>query len=162
MNQRNATPENGIRFKASATVREFVSSHAPGSVGSAGTEARRRQKAPNTESENRMPATAAALGVFRLARVSVRFPAISVFLPSLLDTCARSFASCAGGRRRGSPDWILTPPTRSGRGNKAGPMGSSHPGVGRFDQPPDLRRFAAAGKGHERKWIAGVVPSIPG
>src|SRR6476660_9324362 len=86
MNQRNATPENGIRFKPSATVRAFVSSHAPGSLGSAGTEARRIQKAPNTESENRMPATAAALGVFRLARVTVSLPAISVFLPSLLKT----------------------------------------------------------------------------
>jgi hypothetical protein len=71
MNHRKATPSNGTRFMASATVLEFVSSQAPGSSGSVGTERRSNKTISVNKIEKTIPAIAAAFGVFRLVRVSV-------------------------------------------------------------------------------------------
>jgi hypothetical protein len=71
MNQRNAIPANGMMFGATTTVPELVLSHAPGSNGSAGTEIRSSTNAIASSTENRIPATAAAFGVRRVAVVSV-------------------------------------------------------------------------------------------
>src|SRR5262245_19626705 len=71
MNQRKATPANGIRLSASATVPELLFSHAPESKGSAGTERRNRPRTTIRRTEKTMPATAAAFGVRRLPLVRV-------------------------------------------------------------------------------------------
>src|SRR6516162_375616 len=86
MNHRNAIPANGTRLIASATVFDSELSHAPGSRGSSGTEFLNNNKAPRRSTENIMPAIAAALGVFRFARVRVLFSLIH----------RRRFAALAG------------------------------------------------------------------
>src|SRR6478609_5454525 len=68
MNQRNAMPTNGIRFNASVTALEFVASQVPGSAESAGTEIRSNPKTATINTENTMPAIAAAFGVRKLVR----------------------------------------------------------------------------------------------
>jgi hypothetical protein len=56
---------------ANATVLEFVSSQAPGSSGSVGTERRSSNTIRVNKIEKIIPAIAAAFGVLRLVRVSV-------------------------------------------------------------------------------------------
>jgi hypothetical protein len=65
MNHKKAIPANGMRFTASATFRELVWSHEPGSCGSVGIDARNSQKTMTSRTEKSIPAIAAALGVFR-------------------------------------------------------------------------------------------------
>src|SRR6478752_9757677 len=73
MNHKNAMPAKGTKFSATATVPELVFSQAPVSNGSARTESRKRKRLVIRRAENRMPAMAAARGVFnrvRMERVS--------------------------------------------------------------------------------------------
>src|SRR5262245_23959148 len=85
MNQRKATPANGIRLSARATVPELFVSHAPESSGSAGTERRNRPRTTTRRTEKMMPATAAAFGVRRLPLVRVDISVIA--LPSAFQSC---------------------------------------------------------------------------
>ena len=78
MNHKKATPANGMRFSASATVLALVASHAQDSNGSAGTERRSSQKIVNMRREKAIPAIAAAFGVFRFAWVRLACSSISI------------------------------------------------------------------------------------
>src|SRR6516165_5614224 len=71
MNHKKASPANGTRFNATATRLELVLSHSPGSNGSVGTEIRSSQKTARSNTQNKIPAIAAAFGVFQFARVMV-------------------------------------------------------------------------------------------
>src|SRR6516165_5702467 len=71
MNHRKASPANGTRFNAMATRLELVLSQSPDSSGSVGTEIRSSQKTAKSRTQNRIPAIAAAFGVFQFARVIV-------------------------------------------------------------------------------------------
>src|SRR5271165_1714234 len=71
MNHKKAIPANGTKFSARATLFELVLSHAPDSRGSARTESRNSTRPEIRRSEKRMPAMAAARGVFRRARIKV-------------------------------------------------------------------------------------------
>src|SRR3974390_2326108 len=71
MNHKKASPANGTRFNAKATRVELVVSHAPGSRGSLGTEIRSSPNTARSRTQNRMPAIAAAFGVFKFDRVMV-------------------------------------------------------------------------------------------
>lgn len=65
MNQRKAIPAKGTRFSASATFHDCPPSHSPGSRGCRRSVCRTSETATSSRTENRMPATAAALGVFK-------------------------------------------------------------------------------------------------
>src|SRR6516164_825446 len=80
MNHRNAIPANGTRLTARATVLDSDLSHDPGSCGSSGTEILNSQRTKKSRIENSIPAIAAALGVFRFARVRVLCLVIIDFL----------------------------------------------------------------------------------
>ena len=71
MNHKNEMPANGTRFNARATVFELVLSHIRASSGSARTENRKSVRPAISKIEKRMPATAAARGVFKSFRISV-------------------------------------------------------------------------------------------
>jgi hypothetical protein len=64
LNHMKAIPANGTRFRAMDTLSELVSRHAPVSRGSAGNDSRSSQKADIIRIENKIPAMAAARGVF--------------------------------------------------------------------------------------------------
>ena len=70
MNHKTAIPENGTKFKASATVLELVCNQAPESCGSAGTAIRSSENTIIKRMEKMIPAKGAALGVFRFDRVN--------------------------------------------------------------------------------------------
>src|SRR5436305_2714671 len=67
IDHRKATPANGTRFKASVIRLVLATSHAPESSGSSGIDGRSSAKIANINSENTIPATAAAFGVFSRA-----------------------------------------------------------------------------------------------
>ena len=69
MNHKKAMPANGTKFSASATLFELVFSHVPASSGSARTESRNNTRPVIRRTEKRMPAMAAARGVFKRARI---------------------------------------------------------------------------------------------
>ena len=71
MNHKKAMPANGTRFSARAPVFELVLSHAPVSSGSERTESRNSKRPVIRSTEKRMPAMAAARGVFKRARIKV-------------------------------------------------------------------------------------------
>src|ERR1700730_12926459 len=63
-NHRKAIPENGMRFKARDTLSEAVFSHEPVSLGLTGTDCQNNQRLQLSRREKRIPAMAAARGVF--------------------------------------------------------------------------------------------------
>jgi hypothetical protein len=85
INHKKAMPANGTRFSARPTMFELVLSQAPASSGSART-ARRNNKSPVIRrTAKRMPATAAARGVAKRARVEI----VSCFMPPFYSSCGR-------------------------------------------------------------------------
>jgi hypothetical protein len=75
MNHKKAIPANGNRFRARLTVSEERASQSPASCGLAGTEIRTSTKLVMSNTENKIPAIAAARGVVNLdlAMVGSRF-----------------------------------------------------------------------------------------
>jgi hypothetical protein len=63
-NHRKATPANGMRFNARDTLSELVFSHEPVSRGLTGTDCQNNQRLQMRRREKRIPAMAAARGVF--------------------------------------------------------------------------------------------------
>jgi hypothetical protein len=72
INHRKAMPANGSRCSARLTVFQLTASHVPASCGLAGTDIRMSTRLMMSRVENTIPATAAARGVFKGARVKVR------------------------------------------------------------------------------------------
>jgi hypothetical protein len=79
MGHKKAMPANGTKFKATATLSEFVFSQTPVSNGSARTERRKSKRLVIRRADKRMPAMAAAAGLQPRTDRGGRFPAHRLF-----------------------------------------------------------------------------------